>query len=93
MSEPLVEYLHMGGYAFYVWCSYAAVLVVLALNLVAPSLRLRRLRRALSREVRLAEAPDSRGVDGDRLHPGGPSGGPAVAGVASRPPAADGAPR
>ena len=44
MPEPVAEYFRMGGYAFYVWCSYAVVLVVLALNLAAPALRLRRVR-------------------------------------------------
>ena len=41
------EFLHMGGYAFYVWMSYGAALVVLALNLAAPILRHRRLVRAI----------------------------------------------
>ena len=39
------EFLHMGGYAFYVWTAYGAALVVLALNLAAPILRRRRLVR------------------------------------------------
>ena len=39
------EFLHMGGYAFYVWTAYGAALVVLALNLVAPMARRRRLIR------------------------------------------------
>ena len=54
MPEPVVEYFRMGGYAFYVWCSYAVVFVVLALNLVLPSLKLRRVRRALARQARFA---------------------------------------
>ena len=45
----------MGGYAFYVWWSYAIVLVVLALNLVVPTLRHRRVHRTLAREIRLTE--------------------------------------
>lgn len=32
----LTEFLHMGGYAFYVWTSYGLALVVLIANLVAP---------------------------------------------------------
>ena len=40
MPEPVAEYFRMGGYAFYVWCSYAVVLAVLAFNLAAPALRL-----------------------------------------------------
>ena len=54
MPELVVEYFRMGGYAFYVWCSYAVVFVVLALNLVLPSLKLRRVRRALARQARFA---------------------------------------
>ena len=57
MPEPVVEYFRMGGYAFYVWCSYAVVLVVLVLNLVLPPLKLRRVRRALARQARFTD-PD-----------------------------------
>lgn len=39
------EFLHMGGYAFYVWTAYGAALVVLGLNVAAPILRRRRLVR------------------------------------------------
>jgi len=55
MLETLAEYFHMGGYAFYVWWSYAIVAVVLALNLIVPSLKLRRVRRALARSIRSPE--------------------------------------
>ena len=55
MRESVVEFFAMGGYAFYVWWSYAVVFVVLALNLVAPSVRHRRVRRALARELRFSE--------------------------------------
>ena len=54
MPESVAEYFRMGGYAFYVWGSYAVVFVVLVLNLVLPSLKLRRVRRALSRQARFA---------------------------------------
>ena len=64
MPEPVAEFFRMGGYAFYVWCSYAVVLVVLAFNLAAPALRLRRVRRALARQARFAEDPEP-GRDGD----------------------------
>lgn len=46
------EFLHMGGYAFYVWTAYGAAFVVLALNLAAPIVR----RRRLVRERRAAAA-------------------------------------
>ena len=65
MPEPVAEYLRMGGYAFYVWGSYAVVLVVLAFNLAAPALRLRRVRRALARQARFTEDPEPRQDGGD----------------------------
>ena len=54
--DALYEFLNMGGYAFYVWTSYAIAAVVLIANLVAP-LRLRRkllldLNRKARREMR-----------------------------------------
>jgi heme exporter protein D len=51
----MTEFLSMGGYAVYVWGSYAATAVVFAWNLAAPWLR----RRALRRELQSgrAEAP------------------------------------
>ena len=54
MAETFTDFFRMGGYAFYVWWSYAVVAVVLALNLVVPALRHRRVRHALSREIRFA---------------------------------------
>ncbi len=30
------EFLHMGGYAFYVWTSYGIAFLVLALNIIVP---------------------------------------------------------
>ena len=39
------EFLHMGGYAFYVWTAYGVAFAVLALNLAAPIVRRRRLVR------------------------------------------------
>ena len=55
MLEIVVDFFRMGGYAFYVWWSYAIVFVVLALNFIAPTLRHRRIRRAIAREIRLAD--------------------------------------
>jgi heme exporter protein CcmD len=55
MAEIVVDFFRMGGYYFYVWWSYAIVAVVLALNLIAPTLRHRRVHRALSRENRFTE--------------------------------------
>ena len=50
MPEVVVDFFHMGGYAFYVWWSYAIVFAVLALNVIAPTLRHRRVHRAV-REI------------------------------------------
>jgi len=55
MVGSLVDFFHMGGYAFYVWWSYAIVAVVLVLNLVAPALRHRRVCRTLARERHLTD--------------------------------------
>ena len=51
MYDSTVEYLRMGGYAFYVWWSYGVVLAVLALNFIVPTIRHRRLRRVLARQI------------------------------------------
>ncbi len=58
MTESLLDFFRMGGYAFYVWWSYAVVTVVLALNFVLPMLRHRRLRRALAQEPSFADHGD-----------------------------------
>ena len=57
MPNSVVDFFRMGGYAFYVWWSYAIVGMVLALNLIVPTLRLHRVQRTLSRELRLADRP------------------------------------
>ncbi len=41
------DFLNMGGYAVYVWGSYAAAAAVFAWNLAVPLLRRRALRREL----------------------------------------------
>lgn len=55
MPEIVVDFFRMGGYAFYVWWSYAVVAVVLALNVIAPTLRHRRVQRTLTREFRFTD--------------------------------------
>ncbi len=47
--DSLREFLHMGGYAFYVWSAYAVCALMLYLNLWLPLRRERRLRRRLRR--------------------------------------------
>ena len=46
------EFLNMGGYAFYVWTSYALALLVLALNWILPRRGLQMRWRALLRRNR-----------------------------------------
>jgi heme exporter protein D len=53
MTFQRIQFLEMGGYAFYVWGSYGAALAVFAWNVVAPRLERARLQRAL----REAERP------------------------------------
>ena len=57
MTDSVADFFHMGGYAFYVWWSYAIVAAVLALNLIAPALRHRRVYRTLARNLHPAD-PD-----------------------------------
>ena len=49
--DDLLEFLRMGGYAFYVWWSYAIVFALLALNVVLPLRRDRQLRTRLRRNL------------------------------------------
>lgn len=44
----MLKFLEMGGYAWYVWPSYALALIVVAINIVAA----RRTLRAAQREAR-----------------------------------------
>ncbi|ROR29481.1 heme exporter protein CcmD [Inmirania thermothiophila] len=48
----LAEFFHMGGYAFYVWTSYALAALVLAANVVSILRRERRVREQLARRAR-----------------------------------------
>ena len=55
--ETLREFLHMGGYAFYVWSAYGVAFIVLAANVVVPMLRARELRTRLARQARMEQQP------------------------------------
>ncbi len=48
----LSEFLNMGGYAFYVWTSYALAGVILIANVLMPMLNARRQRRELIGKLR-----------------------------------------
>jgi heme exporter protein D len=48
----LTEFFHMGGYAFYVWTSYAIALLVLLVNVILP---LRQRKKLLDNIARAAK--------------------------------------
>jgi heme exporter protein D len=47
----LIDFLHMGGYAGYVWSAYGIALVVLLWNLVVPVLNQRETERLISNQL------------------------------------------
>ncbi len=49
ISMNLSEFLHMGGYAFYVWTSYGLTAVIMFLNYWLPTRREQQLIRKLKR--------------------------------------------
>ena len=48
------EFFDMGGYAFYVWTSYALTFIVVVANIVSPIMQrkkaIKRIKRAIKRE-------------------------------------------
>ncbi len=48
------EFFHMGGYAFFVWTSYALTLLVIVANIISPVMQrkkiIKRIKRAIKRE-------------------------------------------
>ncbi|MGB5474065.1 MAG: heme exporter protein CcmD [Gammaproteobacteria bacterium] len=50
----LNEFLHMGGYAFYVWTSYGIALLILLVNIVLPLRQRRKLLTNIARAARRA---------------------------------------
>lgn len=48
------EFFNMGGYAFYVWTSYALFLIVIVANIISPVIHrkkvISRIKRAIKRE-------------------------------------------
>ena len=50
------EFLHMGGYAVFVWSSYGLALVMVVFNIVSPMLErkrvISRVKRAIKREAK-----------------------------------------
>ena len=43
----MAEFIHMGGYAAYVWSAYAISMVVLVASLLSPMLQNKKLRRRI----------------------------------------------
>lgn len=50
----LTEFLHMGGYAFYVWTSYGLAALILLINIVVPLRQRRKLLADIARAARRA---------------------------------------
>ena len=50
----LTEFFHMGGYAFYVWTSYAIALFVLLINVIRPLRQRKKLLNDIARTARRA---------------------------------------
>ncbi|MGB5305771.1 MAG: heme exporter protein CcmD [Gammaproteobacteria bacterium] len=50
----LTEFLHMGGYAGYVWSSYGIALVVLVINVLLPAWQRKKLLADIARTARRA---------------------------------------
>ena len=45
----ITEFLQMGGYAFYVWCSYGVTFLVLLINYLLPVKQEKRLLKELTK--------------------------------------------
>lgn len=58
--DTLTAFFHMGGYAFYVWTSYALVALALIVNLWIPVAHGRRLRKRLRAVLREPAPPPGR---------------------------------
>ena len=50
----LNDFLHMGGYGFYVWTSYGISLVVLLANVILPARQRKKLLKDIARKARRA---------------------------------------
>ena len=55
--DAVREFLHMGGYGFYVWSAYGVALIVLVANVLVPLMRGRELRVRLARQARMERQP------------------------------------
>lgn len=48
MNDSWQQFLHMGGYAGYVWSAYGVAAVVIIANVVAPVVALARIKRRIA---------------------------------------------
>jgi len=55
----MMDYLAMGGYAWYVWPSYALAAIVLIANIVAPIQQRNRILTDIARKLRRARKAQS----------------------------------
>lgn len=55
----MAEFFHMGGYAFYVWTSYAVAAIILIANMVSPMLRKKTILKTLNRKLRREQSSTS----------------------------------
>ena len=53
--ESLRTFLHMGGYAFYIWVSYGLALVVLIVNIILPRKREQDFLRMLNKRYKVKQ--------------------------------------
>ena len=51
----MTEFLHMGGYGFYVWGSYGVAAIVLIANIVLPIYQRKSMLNKLTRQLKRAE--------------------------------------
>lgn len=49
------EFFHMGGYAFFVWTSYAITAVVLVSNIIIPIVKHKSFKKELNKKLQRAE--------------------------------------
>ena len=56
--DSVGAFLNMGGYAVYVWSSYAVVTITIVLNIVFAVTRLRRTQAMLRQRLLLEDASD-----------------------------------
>jgi len=52
----MAEFLHMGGYAFFVWTSYGLATIVLVANVILPIQRKKEIMNNLKRRLRREQA-------------------------------------